>query len=61
MARNLGHRGVVVFSILSLTIAFISSALFGSIFILSAPVWLDLFGPWFEVDCHSILIFIMIY
>jgi hypothetical protein len=34
MARNLGHRGVVVFSILSLTIAFISSALFGSIFIL---------------------------
>lgn len=45
-SRNLGHRGVTVFSILSLMIAFLSSAIIWfDLYIGSAPVWLDLFGP----------------
>lgn len=55
VSRNLGHRGVAVFSILSLTIAFISSALIWiDLYIGSAPVWLDLFGPWFEVGTVTV-------
>lgn len=55
VSRNLGHRGVAVFSILSLTIAFISSAcIWIDLYIGSAPVWLDLFGPWFEVGTVSV-------
>lgn len=55
VARNLGHRGVAVFSILSLTIAFISSALIWiDLYIGGAPVWLDLFGPWFEVGTVTV-------
>jgi proton-translocating NADH-quinone oxidoreductase chain L len=54
-SRNLGHRGVVVFSILSLTIAFISSAfIWVDLYIGGAPVWLDLFGPWFEVGTVTV-------
>lgn len=49
-ARNLGHRGVAVFSILSLVIAFISSALIWvDLYLGASPVWIDLFGAWFEV------------
>ena len=55
VSRNLGHRGVAVFSILSLTIAFISSALIWiDLYIGGAPVWLDLFGPWFEVGTVTV-------
>jgi len=55
VSRNLGHRGVAVFSLLSLTIAFISSALIWiDLYIGSAPVWLDLFGPWFEVGTVTV-------
>ena len=54
-ARNLGHRGVAVFSILSLFIAFLSSAIIWiDLYIGSAPVWLDLFGPWFEVGTVTV-------
>lgn len=55
VSRNLGHRGVAVFSILSLVIAFISSALIWiDLYIGSSPVWLDLFGPWFEVGTVTV-------
>ena len=55
VSRNLGHRGVVVFSITSLVIAFLSSALIWiDLYIGSAPVWLDLFGPWFEVGTVTV-------
>lgn len=55
VSRNLGHRGVAVFSILSLVIAFLSSALIWiDLYIGSAPVWLDLFGPWFEVGTVTV-------
>ena len=54
-SRNLGHRGVAVFSILSLTCAFLSSALIWvDLYIGSSPVWLDLFGPWFEVGTVTV-------
>lgn len=54
-SRNLGHRGVVVFSILSLTIAFLSSFLIWiDLYLGGAPVWLNLFGPWFEVGTVSV-------
>lgn len=49
-ARNLGHRGVAVFSILSLVIAFISSAIIWvDLYLGASPVSIDLFGAWFEV------------
>jgi NADH:ubiquinone oxidoreductase subunit 5 (subunit L)/multisubunit Na+/H+ antiporter MnhA subunit len=55
VSRSLGHRGVVVFSILSLTIAFISSAfIWVDLYIGGSPVWLDLFGPWFEVGTVTV-------
>lgn len=55
VARNLGHRGTAVFSIISLVIAFLSSALIWiDLYIGSAPVWLDLFGPWFEVGTVTV-------
>ena len=55
VSRNLGHRGVAVFSITSLVIAFISSALIWiDLYIGSSPVWLDLFGPWFEVGTVTV-------
>jgi proton-translocating NADH-quinone oxidoreductase chain L len=55
VSRNLGHRGVVVFSITSLVIAFLSSALIWiDLYIGGSPVWLDLFGPWFEVGTVSV-------
>ena len=54
-SRNLGHRGVAVFSILSLTLAFISSALIWiDLYIGASPVWLDLFGPWFEIGTVTV-------
>ena len=55
VSRNIGHRGVAVFSISSLTIAFLSSAIIWfDLYIGSAPVWLDLFGPWFEVGTVTV-------
>jgi hypothetical protein len=55
VSRNLGHRGVAVFSIFCLIIAFISSALIWiDLYIGSSPVWLDLFGPWFEVGTVTV-------
>lgn len=55
IARNLGHRGVTVFSIFSLTVAFLSSALIWvDLYIGGSPVWLDLFGPWIEVGTVSV-------
>lgn len=55
VSRNLGHRGVAVFSITSLVIAFISSAcIWVDLYIGSSPVWLDLFGPWFEVGTVTV-------
>jgi hypothetical protein len=55
VSRNLGHRGVAVFSIFSLTISFVSSAfIWVDLYIGSAPVWLDLFGPWFEVGTVTV-------
>lgn len=49
-SRNIGHRGVAVFSIISLTIAFVSSAvILFDLFIGGSPAWLDVCGPWFEV------------
>jgi proton-translocating NADH-quinone oxidoreductase chain L len=55
VSRNLGHRGVTVFSIISLTIAFISSAcIWVDLYIGASPVWLDLFGPWFEVGTVTV-------
>ncbi len=54
-ARSLGHRGVAVFSIISLIIAFLSSALIWiDLYIGSSPVWLDLFGAWFEVGTVTV-------
>lgn len=54
-ARNLGHRGVAVFSIISLIIAFISSALIWiDLYVGSSPVWLDLYGSWFEVGTVTV-------
>ncbi len=50
VARFLGHRGIAVFSILSLVIAFVSSAIIWVEVVLgSCEVWLDLGGVWFEV------------
>jgi len=50
ISRNIGHRGVAVFSILCLSLAFLSSAIIWiDLYIGSSPVWIDLFGPWFEV------------
>ena len=55
VSRNLGHRGTAVFSIISLIIAFISSAfIWFDLYIGSSPVWLDLFGPWFEVGTVTV-------
>jgi len=55
VSRNLGHRGVAVFSITSLAIAFISSAcIWIDLYIGASPVWLDLFGPWFEVGTVTV-------
>ena len=55
VSRNLGHRGVAVFSITSLAIAFISSAcIWVDLYIGASPVWLDLFGPWFEVGTVTV-------
>lgn len=55
VSRSLGHRGVVVFSILSLTIAFVSSSLIWiDLYLGGAPVWLELCGPWFEVGTVSV-------
>ena len=55
VSRNLGHRGVAVFSITSLVIAFLSSAcIWVDLYIGSSPVWLDLFGPWFEVGTVTV-------
>lgn len=55
VSRNIGHRGVAVFSITSLTIAFLSSAvIWFDLYIGSSPVWLDLFGPWFEVGTVTV-------
>lgn len=54
-ARNLGHRGVAVFSIISLVVAFLSSALIWiDLYIGSSPVWLDLFGAWFEIGTVTV-------
>mmetsp|Transcript_3660 Transcript_3660/g.7905 ORF Transcript_3660/g.7905 Transcript_3660/m.7905 type:complete len:556 (-) Transcript_3660:239-1906(-) len=50
VSRGLGHRGTAVFSILSLVIAFLSSAIIWIEVVLgSCEVWIDLFGSWFEV------------
>ena len=50
VARSLGHRGIAIFSILSLVIAFVSSALIWiEVALGSCEVWLDLGGVWFEV------------
>jgi NADH:ubiquinone oxidoreductase subunit 5 (subunit L)/multisubunit Na+/H+ antiporter MnhA subunit len=55
VSRNLGHRGVAVFSIFCLIIAFLSSAfIWIDLYIGSSPVWLDLFGPWFEVGTVTV-------
>lgn len=55
VSRNLGHRGVTVFSIFSLTIAFLSSAaIWIDLYIGGSPVWLDLFGAWLEVGTVSV-------
>jgi proton-translocating NADH-quinone oxidoreductase chain L len=54
-ARNLGHRGVAVFSIISLVLAFLSSAaIWIDLYLGSSPVWLDLFGAWFEVGTVNV-------
>lgn len=54
-SRNLGHRGVAVFSIISLGIAFLSSAIIWmDLYIGSSPVWLDLFGVWIEVGTVTV-------
>ena len=55
VARGLGHRGIAVFSILSLVIAFASSALIWvEIALGSCEVWLDLWGSWFEVGSFQV-------
>ena len=55
VSRNIGHRGAAVFSITSLTVAFLSSGLIWiDLYIGSSPVWLDLFGPWFEVGTVTV-------
>lgn len=55
VSRNIGHRGVAVFSITSLVIAFLSSAvIWFDLYIGGSPVWLDLFGPWFEVGTVTV-------
>jgi group I intron endonuclease len=55
VSRNLGHRGVVVFSIFSLFIAFISSAcIWTDLYLGGATVSLNLFGPWIEVGTVSV-------
>lgn len=55
VSRAIGHRGVAVFSIFSLMIAFVSSAvIWFDLFIGSSPVSLDLFGAWFEVGTIAV-------
>lgn len=55
VSRNIGHRGVAVFSITSLVIAFVSSSIIWfDLYIGGSPVWLDLFGPWFEVGTVTV-------
>ncbi len=55
VSRSIGHRGVAVFSITSLVIAFLSSALIWvDLYIGSSPVWIDLFGSWFEVGTVTV-------
>lgn len=55
VARGLGHRGIAVFSILSLAVAFISSAIIWVEVVLgSCEVSIDLFGTWFEVGTFNV-------
>jgi NADH:ubiquinone oxidoreductase subunit 5 (subunit L)/multisubunit Na+/H+ antiporter MnhA subunit len=55
VARGLGHRGIAVFSIVSLLIAFVSSAVIWVEVVLgSCEVSIDLFGTWFEVGTFNV-------
>lgn len=55
IARTLGHRGVAVFSLISLMAAFFSSSLIWyEVALGSCEVWLDLWGSWFEVGSFQV-------
>jgi|LakMenE18May11ns_1017448.scaffolds.fasta_scaffold9519326_1 NADH-ubiquinone oxidoreductase chain 5 len=55
VARGLGHRGIAVFSITNLFIAFATSALIWIEIVLGGcEVSIDLFGSWFEVGTFNV-------
>lgn len=55
ISRNLGHRGVAVFSILCLVVSFISSAfIWMELYLGGASVSINLMGDWFSVGTVTV-------
>jgi NADH-ubiquinone oxidoreductase chain 5 len=55
VSRGIGYRGVTIFSVFSLVVAFLSSAtIWYEVVFCSCNVSIDVFGSWFEVGSFNV-------